>query len=49
MDLGKEVNVMTPVILTKLDFTTRKTYIEAQRIDSSLLETYNMVLANIIL
>ncbi len=36
---------MTPAYVAKLDLTTRKTSIRAQKIDSLPLETYGMVLA----
>ena len=40
---------MTPTYITKLDFITQKTSIEAQKINASLLKTYSIVLARFLL
>lgn len=40
-----QVNVMKPICIAKLGFTSQKTRIRAQKIDVSTLETYDMVLA----
>ncbi len=43
INFGSEVNVITPAYATKLGFTDRKSSIRVQKIDGSLLETYDMV------
>ena len=45
INLGNEVNTMTPAYTKKLGLWTQKTNIRAQKIDKSLLETYEMVIA----
>lgn len=45
IDSGNEVNAMTPVYAAKLGFTTRKTRVEAQKIDGSTIDTYGMASA----
>ena len=45
VDLGSEVNAMTPTYIAKLDLKVRKTNIGAQKIDGSTFETFGMVLA----
>ena len=44
LDSGSEVNAMTPAYAEKLGLTTRKTDVSAQKIDSSTLVTYEMVI-----
>ena len=46
VDLGSEVNAMTPANAAKLGFKIRKTDIGAQKIDGSTLKTFEMVLAD---
>ena len=46
VDLSSKVNAMTPTYTAKLGFKVRKTDIEAQKIDGSTIETFEMVLAN---
>ena len=46
VDLGSEVNAMTPAYAAKLGLKVRKTDIGAQKIDGSTLETFGMVLAD---
>ena len=46
VDLGSEVNAITPAYVAKLGLEVRKTDIRAQKIDSSTLETFGMVLAD---
>lgn len=40
---------MTPAYIVKLDLTTQKTNVGAQKIDDSLLKTYDIVLARFLL
>lgn len=40
---------MTPTYIVKLDFTTQKTSVEVQKIDSLALQTYGMVSASSLL
>ena len=46
VDLGSEVNAMTPTYIAKLGLKVRKTNIGAQKIEGSTLETFGMVLAD---
>ena len=46
VDSGSEVNAITPVYAAKLGLQVRRTDIGAQKIDSSTLETFGMVLAD---
>ena len=46
VDLGSEVNAMTPTYAAKLGLKVQKTDIGAQKIDGSTLETFGMVLAD---
>ena len=46
IDLGSEVNAMTPVYASKLGLQARHTAVEAQKIDGSTLKTFGMVLAS---
>ena len=46
IDLGSEVNAMTPAYAAKLGLGVRKTDIGAQKIDGSTLDTFRMVLAD---
>lgn len=43
------INVIILTEATKLDLIIRKTSVKAQKIDSSQLETYDIVLANFLL
>ena len=43
---GSKVNVITLVYASKLGFRVRQTDVGAQKIDSSTLETFGMVLAS---
>lgn len=49
IDSGSMVNAMTPAYVTQLDLTIQKTNIGAQKIDDSLLETYDMASASFLL
>ena len=44
IDLGSKVNAMTPAYIAKLDFKICPTNVEAQKIDSSLVKTFGMVI-----
>ena len=46
VDLGSEVNTMTPAYAAKLGLQVQKIDIKAQKIDGSTLETFEMVLAD---
>ena len=46
VDLGSKINAMTSAYATKLGLKVRKTNIEAQKIDSSTLDNFKMVLAD---
>ena len=46
VDLGSEVNAMTPAYAAKLGLQVQKTDTGAQKIDGSTLETFGMVLAD---
>ena len=46
VNLGNEVNAMTPAYAVKLGLKVQKTDIGAQKIDGSTLKTFGMVLAN---
>ena len=46
IDLGNEVNAMTPAYASKLGLRVRHTDVGAQKIDGSTLQTFGMVLAN---
>ena len=46
IDSGSEVNVMTLAYALKLGFKVYHTDVGAQKINSSTLETFEMVLAN---
>ena len=46
IDLGSEINAITPAYVSKLDLRVHHTNIEAQKIDSSILKTFKMVLAS---
>ena len=43
---GSEVNAMSSTYIEKLDLSTQKTNVGAQKIVSSALETFGMVIAN---
>ena len=45
IDLGSKVNAMTPAYTKQLGFQVQKTDVEAQKIDESLLRTFEMVIA----
>ena len=46
IDLGSEVNAMTPAYTSRLDLQVHRTDIKTQKIDSSILKTFGMVLAS---
>ena len=46
VNLSSEVNAMTPTYAAKLGFKVRKTDIKAQKIDSFILKTFGIVLAD---
>ena len=46
LDSGSEVNVMSPAYAERLGLKTRKTNVGAQKIDSSALETFGIVIAD---
>ena len=46
IDLGSEVNAMTPAYVAKLGLGVQETDIGAQKIDGSILDTFGMVLAD---
>ena len=46
IDLGNEVNAMTPTYATKLGLKIRKTDIKAQKIDGFTVNNFGMVLAD---
>ena len=45
IDLGSEVNTIALAYAKKLDLWLRKTNVGAQKIDKSIMETYDMVIA----
>lgn len=49
IDSRSEINVMTLVHAAKLGFVIRKTNISAQKIDSSILAIYRMIIADFLL
>ena len=46
LDSGSEVNAMNSAFTRKLGLHIRKTNVRAQKIDSSALETFGMVIAD---
>lgn len=44
IDLGSEINIITSAYAKKLGFWMKKTDLRAQKIDASILETYNIVI-----
>ena len=46
IDSGSKVNAMTPAYSSRLSFWVYRTYVGAQKIDSSTLQTFEIVLAN---
>ncbi len=46
---SSKVNIITPTYTTKLGLTTQKISVGAQKIDGSLLETYDIVSASFLL
>ena len=46
LDSSSKVNAMSPVYAKKLGLKTRKTNVEARKIDGSALETFGMVIAD---
>ena len=46
IDSGSEVNTMSPAYASKLSFKVHHTDVEAEKIDGSTLETFEMVLAS---
>ena len=47
LDSGSKVNAMSPAYTEKLGLKTWKTNVGAQKIDSSALETFGMVIADL--
>ena len=45
IDSGSKVNAITPIFVAKLGLYIRATYISAQKIDSSAVKTYFMIIA----
>lgn len=43
IDSHSKINEMTPAFAAKLDLIPKTTKFNAQKIDSSLLETYNII------
>ena len=48
IELDSEFNAMTPAYTLKLGLWARHTDVEAQKIDGSTLQTFGMVLANLL-
>lgn len=46
IDSGSKINAMTPAYASKLGLQVRQTHVSAQKINSSILETFGMVLAS---
>ena len=46
LDSGNEFNAMSPAFIKKLGLKTRKTNVGNQKIDSSALETFGIVIAD---
>ena len=46
IDLGSEVNTITPAYVSKLGLQTHHSNVRAQKIDGSILQTFGMVLAS---
>ena len=46
LDSGSKVNIISPVYFKKLGLKTWKTNVGAQKIDSSILKTFGMVIAD---
>ena len=46
LDSGSEINAINPTFVKKLSLKTRKTNVKAQKIYSSALETFEMVIAD---
>ena len=46
IDLGSKVNAMTPAYAKQLGFQVWKTDVRAQKIDSSSLQTFEMIIAS---
>ena len=46
LDSGRKVNAMSPAYAKRLGLKTRKTNVGAQKIDGSVLETFEMVIAD---
>ena len=46
IDSNSKVNAMTPAYSAKLSLKVRETDIGAQKIDGSILDTFEMILAN---
>lgn len=47
MDLDYKINVITLAFIVKLGFSILSTYIGAQKIDNSALQTYGIVIARV--
>lgn len=48
-DFGSKVNVITPAYMVKLSFVIQNTNVGTQKIDSSTLETYRIVIAGFLI
>ena len=46
LNSGSEVNAMSPIYAKRLGLKTRKTNVGVQKIDGSILKTFEMVIAN---
>lgn len=46
INFGNEVNIMTLAYVEKLGFITQKTSIRAQKIDSMVLDIYDMIMGS---
>lgn len=46
IDLGSKINAITPIYTSRLDLKTRHIDVGAKKIDSSILETFGMVLVS---
>ena len=46
LNSGSKINAMSPAYAKRLSLKTRKTYVGAQKIDGSALETFGMVIAD---
>ena len=46
LDSGSKINAISPAYIKRLGFKTQKTNVGAQKIDGSVLETFEMVIAD---